>query len=150
MPVREPSKRCKSLPLLGRQEIVSKPRRNGEQRPYATDGGKTPMRTSYFIEMGYSGFDKFHGSKLYTLLVIPISSTRTNSRTRNRPPYPLDHVLQMCYICALTMRLREHLVLRIDSATRKALERIAKAEDDSVARVIRRAISEFLKRRGGK
>jgi predicted transcriptional regulator len=48
------------------------------------------------------------------------------------------------------MRLREHLVLRIDSDTRKALERIAKQEDDSVARVIRRAIADFLKRRKGK
>jgi len=44
------------------------------------------------------------------------------------------------------MRLREHVVLRIDSKSRKALERIAKREDDSVARVIRRAIAEFLKR----
>jgi len=60
----------------------------------------------------------------------------------------LDSVLQMCYI--LSMRLREHVVLRIDSKSRKALERIAKREDDSVARVIRRAIAEFLKRDASK
>ena len=47
------------------------------------------------------------------------------------------------------MRLREHVVLRIDSKSRKALERIAKREDDSIARIIRRAISEFLERRKG-
>ena len=46
----------------------------------------------------------------------------------------------------LTMRLREHVVLRIDSKTRKALQRIAKRDDDSVARIIRRAVTEFLKR----
>jgi predicted transcriptional regulator len=48
------------------------------------------------------------------------------------------------------MWLREHVVVRIDSKSRKALERIAKREDDSVARVIRRAIAEFLKRSEGK
>ena len=48
------------------------------------------------------------------------------------------------------MRLREHVVIRIDSESRKALERIAKREDDSVARVIRRAIAEFLKRQNVK
>lgn len=48
------------------------------------------------------------------------------------------------------MRLREHIVLRVDSETRKALQRIARLEDDSVARVIRRAIADFLKRRKGK
>lgn len=43
-------------------------------------------------------------------------------------------------------RLRNHVVVRIDERTRKALERIAKREDDPVARIIRRAIAEFLKR----
>jgi len=44
------------------------------------------------------------------------------------------------------MRLRSHLVIRIDKISRKTLERIAKREDDSVARVIRRAIAEYLQR----
>jgi ribbon-helix-helix CopG family protein len=59
-----------------------------------------------------------------------------------------DSVFQMCYV--FYMRLREHVVLRIDSKSRKALERIAKREDDSVARIIRRAIATFLKRHKAK
>ena len=46
----------------------------------------------------------------------------------------------------MSMRLRKHIVLRIDEDSLKAVQRIAKREDDSVARVIRRAIFEFLKR----
>ena len=38
-------------------------------------------------------------------------------------------------------------MLRIDTKSLTTLQRIAKREDDSVARIIRRAISEFLERR---
>lgn len=48
----------------------------------------------------------------------------------------------------LFMRLREHVVLRIDAKSLKVLSRIAKQQDDSVSRIIRRAITEFLERHG--
>ena len=59
-----------------------------------------------------------------------------------------EYVFQMCY--TLAMRLREHVVVRIDAKSLKAIQRIAKQEDESVARIIRRAISAFLERHKGK
>jgi len=55
---------------------------------------------------------------------------------------------QEAVVCVtiVIMRFRSHVVIRIDKLSRKTLERIAKMEDDSVARVIRRAISEYLHR----
>jgi predicted transcriptional regulator len=44
------------------------------------------------------------------------------------------------------MRLRKHIVLRIDEKSLKAVQRIAKQEDESVARIIRRAIVAFVER----
>jgi len=44
----------------------------------------------------------------------------------------------------MTMRLRKHIVLRIDEENLKAVQRIAKKEDESVARIIRRAIVAFV------
>ena len=43
-----------------------------------------------------------------------------------------------------TMRLRKHIVLRIDEKSLAAVQRIAKKEDESVARIIRRAIVAFV------
>ena len=47
-------------------------------------------------------------------------------------------------------RLRKHVALRIDADSMKQLEKIAKREDDPVARIIRRAIAEFLERQNRK
>jgi len=51
----------------------------------------------------------------------------------------------MCYNVA--MRLRKHIVLRIDEKSLTAVQRIAKQEDESVARIIRRAIVAFVDQR---
>ena len=53
------------------------------------------------------------------------------------------NVFQMCY--NLVVRLRKHIVLRIDEKSLKAVQRIAKQEDESVARIIRRAIASFVR-----
>ena len=88
----------------------------------------------------YAGHTKSRGRISSFLLAC----VRRHGLRRNLMDALNDCVLQMCY--TLAMRLRKHIVLRIDEKSLKAVQRIAKQEDESVARIIRRAIVAFVER----